>query len=103
MPIPAPTIAWPQALFEEGPQADPAIVLGGSASVGGIAFRVRALRVRRGRRGPDFRAGVSESDYSEALDSLLDDIEDLVDSITLESVQIADAQYILWMVPAARD
>jgi hypothetical protein len=103
MPIPAPTIVWPTTLREEGPQGDPRILLGADAAVGGAAFRVRALRVRRGHRGPDYRDGVPMNAYEDALDGLLDDIEDLVDSIEPESVTIGDADYLLWMVPVGRD
>jgi hypothetical protein len=90
-------------LREEGPARDPTILLGAEAMIDGVAFDVRALRVRQGHRGPDFREEVPQSDYQDALDSLLDDIEDLVGSIVLSPVAISGAQYLLWMVPAATD
>ncbi len=103
MPTPSPVMKWPAIFREEGPPTDPSILLSGDAEVGGVAFRVSAMRMRTGLRVPDYRDDVSASAYRAAMDSTLDDVEDLVDSIDPELVIIDGAEYLLWMVPAARD
>jgi hypothetical protein len=100
MLIPAPAIRWPVSFVEEGPVEDPAIMLSGAVEIGSTHFRVSALRMRDGLRMPDYRDGVPESAYEDAMDGMLDDVEDLVDSMEPELLTIGAAQYLLWMVPA---
>jgi hypothetical protein len=103
MSVPAPIITWPTELREAGPSKDPAIMLMGDATIGGVAFKVTALRVREGLRGPDYHDDIPESAYEKAMDGMLDDIEDLVDSMEPERVVMNGAQYLLWIVPAGHD
>ena len=103
MHIPAPAIQWPAELYPAGPRGDPAIVLKGDAKVSNVRFRVTAIRMREGHRTPDYKEGVPRSAYESALDSMADDIEDLVGSLGHALVGVHGAQYLLWMVPAARD
>lgn len=103
MRIPSPAIQWPAELLSTGPDRDPDILLTGDARVAGIRFRVAALRVRKGLRTPDYRADVPLSDYETALDSMQDDVEDLIGSLSPELVPLNGTDYLLWMVPFARD
>jgi hypothetical protein len=103
MTIPTPAIAWPHALTEEGPPEDASILLSGEARIAGIAFHVMAVRMRPGLRTPDYRDGVASSTYESAMDGMVDDIEDLVDSLEPELISLNAAQYLLWMVPAAHE
>jgi len=99
MRVSAPAIRWPTELATAGPAQDPMIVLAGRAEIDGVGFRVTALRMREGMRLPDYRAGVPEGAYEDALERMVDDIEDLVDSLGPQRVVINDAHYLLWMVP----
>lgn len=103
MTIPTPAIIWPAAFTEEGPPEDASILLTGEARVAGIAFNVMALRMRPGLRTPDYREDVAQSTYESAMDNMVDDIEDLVDSLEPELIVLNAAQYLLWMVPAAHE
>jgi hypothetical protein len=103
MHISAPAIQWPTELYPAGPRADPAIVLNGDAEVSGVRFRIMAIRMREGYRSPDYKEGVPRSAYESTLDSMADDIEDLIGSLGHALVTLNGAQYLLWMVPAARD
>ncbi len=103
MPVPTPSIDWPAAFVEAGPPEDATILLTADAQIAGTVFNVMALRMRAGRRMPDYRDGVAESTYEVALDGMLDDIEDLVGSLEPELIVLNDAQYLLWMVPRARN
>jgi hypothetical protein len=102
MPVPTPSIKWPAAFVEAGPPEDAAILLTADAQIAGIVFKVMALRMRAGLRMPDYRDGVAESTYEVAMDGMLDDIEDLVDSLEPELIVLNGTQYLLWMVPGAR-
>ena len=103
MYIPAPAIQWPAELYTAGPPADPAIVLSGDAKVSDVRFRIMAIRMREGHRAPDYKEGVPRSAYESALDSMADDIEDLIGSLGHPLVRLNGARYLVWMVPAARD
>jgi hypothetical protein len=103
MPIAAPSIQWPANFIEEGPAEDPTILLSAQAGVAGVPFKVSALRMRAGLRTPDYRDDVPKKIYEPALDGMLDDIEDLMDSIEPQLLGINGAQYLLWMMPAERD
>jgi hypothetical protein len=101
MPIPAPKMRWPTELHERGPDGDRRIMLVGHAEVAGKEFKVTALRVDKGRREPDFRDDIPASAYEVSMSGMLDDVEDLVDSMEPELVVIDGADYLLWMVPSA--
>jgi hypothetical protein len=103
MQIAAPTVEWPFELSDAGPPEDPAIMLLGDAKISGAHFKITALRMREGLRAPDYRKDVPKFLYEAALDSMADDIEDLIGSLRPELIVIGDAKYLLWMVPAARD
>ncbi|HTW33683.1 MAG TPA: hypothetical protein VMD53_03620 [Rhizomicrobium sp.] len=103
MHIAAPAIQWPTELYPAGPGADPAIVLNGDAKVSDVLFRIVAIRMREGHRTPDYKEGVPRWAYESVLDSMADDIEDLVGSLGHALVSLNGAQYLLWMVPAARE
>lgn len=103
MPIAAPSIQWPAQFIEEGPAEDPTILLSGRARLAGVGFKVTALRMRAGLRTPDYREDVPKKTYEPALDGMIDDIEDLMDSIEPQLLAIDGAQYLLWMVPAERE
>ena len=102
MPIPAPIMRWPTELHEQGPDGDRAIMLMGHAEVAGKTFKVTALRVGQGSREPDFRDDISASAYEVSMNGMVDDVEDLVESIEPEVIVINGAHYLLWMVPWAR-
>lgn len=103
MPVSAPEIDWPGELEEQGPTEDPGIILVGQAKIAGVAFKVSALRMSKGTRMPDYRDEVPEKSYEASLDSMSEDIECLVDSIQPELIALNGADYLLWMVPQARD
>ncbi len=102
MPIPIPAIQWPAHLAEKGPAEDPAVLLSGQARIGGVSFKVMALRMRDGMRMPDYRPDVSGTLYEDAMEAMVADIEDLVDSMEPELIAVGGASYLLWMVPSAR-
>lgn len=77
-------------------------MLTGQAEVAGKAFKVVAMRVNEGGRDPDFLDNVSISSYEGSMNGMLEDVEDLVDSIEPELIIINGAYYLLWMVPSAR-
>jgi len=101
MTVPAPSIQWPAQFLEGGPVEDATILLTADAQISGTHFKVMALRMRAGMRMPDYRDGIAESAYEAALDGMLDDIEDLVDSLEPELIILERAEYLLWMVPAS--
>ena len=101
MTVPTPAIAWPRDLSEEGPPEDAGILLKGEARIAGIAFHVTAVRMHPGQRTPDYRDGIAPGAYESTMDGMVDDIEDLVDSLEPELIVLNDAHYLLWMVPAA--
>ncbi|HEY4124450.1 MAG TPA: hypothetical protein VGM36_07535 [Rhizomicrobium sp.] len=103
MAVPTPAIAWPHALTEEGPPEDAGILLTGEARIAGIAFNIMAVRMHPGLRTPDYRDDLDPGVYENIMDSMVDDIEDLVDSLEPELISLNAAQYLLWMVPAAHD
>jgi len=103
MNVLAPKMEWPGEFKAEGPDQDPTVVLIGEAKVAGVAFRIMALRMLEGLRTPDYREGVPRCLYQDALERMVDDIEDLVDSIAPCLIRINEAQYLLWMVPGARE
>jgi hypothetical protein len=61
-----------------------------------------ALRMREGMRTPDYRDDVPAEAYEAAMDSMVIEVEDLVDSREPDLLNINGAQYLLWMVPAAQ-
>jgi len=97
--ISAPNIRWPAELLERGPENDRDILLVGDAIVGGITFKVVALRVSEHGRGPDFRADIAAEEYPASLESMMESIEDLTDSIEPAAIEMNGGRYILWMVP----
>lgn len=101
MPIQAPAMRWPRELQDQGPARDPTLLLLGEAMVAGKPFKIMALRMRRESRGPDFREDVLEEEYAASLENMVEDIEDLVDSIEPPLVVINGSHYLLWMVPQA--
>jgi hypothetical protein len=74
----------------------------GHAEVAGKTFKVTALRVGKGSREPDFRDDIAASAYEVSMNGMVDDVEDLVDSIEPELIVFNGAHYLLWMVPSAR-
>jgi hypothetical protein len=102
VPIEVPPIRWPAVFTESGPAEDPAIVLAGRAEIAGVGFTITALRMRAGFRAPDYRPDVPERIYESTMAEMVDDIEDLTESIEPERIVINGAQYLLWMVPMAR-
>jgi hypothetical protein len=88
-------------LREQGPEADPAILLVGQAMIAGKPFKIAALRMQRGGRGPDYRPNVPESEYAVSLECMTEDVEDLVDSIEPQLIAMNGGHYLLWMVPEA--
>ncbi len=103
MSVSAPEIDWPSELKERGPAEDPGILLTGRAKIAGVAFKVSALRMSKGTRMPDYRDEVPEETYEASLDNMPEDIECLVDSIQPELIVLNGADYLLWMVPQARN
>ncbi len=103
MPVSAPEIDWPSELYEQGPAEDPGILFAGQAKIAGVSFKVSALRVCKGTRLPDYRDEVPEESYETSLNNMPEDIEDLVESIQPELIALNGADYLLWMVPQARD
>jgi pimeloyl-ACP methyl ester carboxylesterase len=103
MRIPAPKIEWPPEFATEGPDQDPTIMLSGHARIADVGFRIIALRMRKGFRSPDYREDVPDSAYQEVLERMVDDIEDLIDSLAPCLITIDNAEYLLWMVPDARE
>ena len=81
---------------------DPSIMLTGDAEVAGKPFKVAALRIKERSRDPDFLDSVPESSYEASMNGMLEDVEDLVDSMEPELIVINGAHYLLWMVPSAR-
>ncbi len=103
MPVSAPPIQWPSQLNEQGPAQDPSVMLTGRAEIAGVAFKVTALRMRDGMRIPDYRDDISEAAYEDAIDCAFEDVEDLVGSLDPRLISLNGAQYLLWLVPLARD
>jgi hypothetical protein len=101
LPIPAPTIKWPAEFIEAGPAEDSTIMLIGEAEIAGVMFRVTALRMRVGMRTPDYQDELSESEYEVDWGGMVEDVEDLVDSMKPQLINIGGTQYLLWMVPSA--
>ena len=96
MPIPAPIMRWPTELDEQGPDGDCAIM------VASKMFKVTALRVGKGSWEPDFRDDIPATAYEVSMNGMVDDVEDLIDSIEPELIVINGAHYLLRMVPSAR-
>ncbi len=103
MTVPLPEIQWPTVLACAGPEEDRGILLAGTATVGGVAFSVTAVRMREGQRSPDYREDIPESDYEDAFERMVGDIEDLAESISPRLLAINGSMYLLWMVPTPRD
>lgn len=101
MPVPAPTITWPAKFVEAGPAEDATMMLICEAEIAGVVFKVTALRMRAGMRTPDYPDELSESEYELELGGMVEDVEDLVDSMRPQLINIGGAQYLLWMVPSA--
>lgn len=101
--IDLPQIDWPEAFEKAGPAGDPEIMLTASAKLGGIDFAVTAVRMHQGLRMPDYRDGVPKKVYEATLDSMVDDIENLTDSICPKLLPINGAHYLVWMVPTPAD
>jgi hypothetical protein len=104
MSIRSPALQWPSQLEARGPLEDTTILLTGVASIAGVPHVVNAVRVRPGRRAPDFRDDIGRDKYADlALDALLTHIEGLTNSISVRRVELESGIYILWMLPAADD
>ena len=102
MSICSPCLQWPAQLEARGPFEDATIFLTGAASVAGVPHIVNAVRVRPGRRSPDFRDDVRKSKYADLeLSALLSDIEGLTKSISVPRIELETGTYILWMLPSA--
>jgi len=102
MPIAVPPIEWPAEFTSEGPDGDGTILLAGYARIANVGFRIIALRMRKGTRLPDYREDVPHDHYEAALERMIDDVEDLIDSITPSLIVLNGAHYLLWMVPDTR-
>lgn len=102
MPIPFPQSHWPAELLEAGPAADPAILLGGTATIGTVPHRVVAIRVHRTSLQVDVRADLDEQDaYAEfALEEMLEELEFFGEFGPSATVVLNDAHYVVWVVPA---
>ncbi len=98
-----PQIDWPPVFDKAGPAGDPEIMLTATARLGSIEFAVTAVRMHEGLRTPDYRDEVPKSVYAAALDPMVDDIENLVESIRPKLLPINGARYLLWMVPTAAE
>jgi hypothetical protein len=101
MAIPVPLVRWPSEFEERGPKADPAILLVGEAKVGDVTFKVTALRIQWQGLGPDYRHDVAEHDYDVSLESLIEDVENLVESGRPAPVAMNGGHYLVWMVPSS--
>lgn len=97
--ISAPGIQWPSELSELGPESDPALFLGGEAVVAGVTFKVVALRVMEKGRWLDFRGRAELEEQTEALEGMIESVEDLTESVCPPTVRLGDGNYLLWMVP----
>ena len=102
MQIPAPAITWPTELVASGPDEDSTILLVGEAKIAGVTFKITALRMRDGMRTPDYLDELSETEYEFEWGGMVEDVEDLVNSMEPQLVTISGAQYLLWIVPSAR-
>lgn len=103
MLISAPALQWPQELSAAGPPQDPGIILNGRAKIGDIGFQITAVRMRNGTRRPDYRSDVPERVYDIDLELMIDDIHDLIQSVSAQLVAIDGANYLLWLVPEVRE
>jgi len=99
MQVPTPPVQWPSEFIAEGPVQDPTILLTGRAEIGNAAYRIQAVRMRKGMRSPDYRSDVPQSAYNESLDRVVDDVQDIIESLSPQLVQIGEGHYLLWLVP----
>lgn len=88
-------------MTEAGPAEDSTILLTGEAEIAGVIFKVTALRMRNGMRMPDYLNERFEAEYEIDWGGLVEDVEDLVDSMEPQLITIGGKQYLLWMVPSA--
>ena len=103
MSLRAPAIQWPAAFDAQGPAEDPNILLVAEASIDGIAFVITAIRMRDGMRMPDYREGVPIGVYEDTIDSMREEIEVLASTMDPPLVKLDGGDYLLWMIPSARD
>lgn len=101
MPIHFPQSRWPSELIEEGPDADPAILLSGTAEIGDAMHRVMAVRVRKASLQVDFRADLDEDDaYSDyPLEAMLEELDFFDDFERSTVVTLESGDYVVWVVP----
>lgn len=102
MAIEFPAPRWPAALTEEGPEADPSILLSGEAAIGEAAHRILAVRVRKSKLEVDFRADLDEdAAYGEfPLEAMLEELEFFEDFDRSAVVSLASGDYVVWMIPS---
>ncbi|WP_158801192.1 hypothetical protein [Acidisoma sp. L85] len=101
MPVPAPELHWPAELVEAGPQADPSILLGGTATLNGVQHHVYALRINLDHITPDFRADLDQSLYADhELGVMLDEVFYFGGVSRSSIVELESNHYIIWMVPS---
>ena len=102
MSIPVPSALWPARFEERGPKGDPTILLVGDAKVGAAVFKVSALRVQRDGWGPDYRQDVAADEYDALLESMMEDVENLVEFGQPALIAMGGGHYLLWMVPSSK-
>ena len=102
MSVSCPAPNWPSELVEDGPEDDRSILLRGEAVIGGVRFRVTAVRVDPIRFGPDYRMDRGAGTYSGYdLSALLDQLSELTEISEAPTLQLATGNYLLWVLPGA--
>ena len=103
MPIPFPTAQWPAELTEAGPDADPSILLSGSAKIGDAHHHVLAVRVSRSNLQVDFRPDLDEEETYAGflLEEMLEELEFFDEFDRSALVSLTSGDYVMWMTPAS--
>ena len=99
----APEIDWPSEFIENGPQADPSILLSGDLRIGKASYLVTAVRMNARVTEPDYRVGVSSRLYDEAFAEVQDELEFIMGSMSPVMLRLSDGHYLLWIVPVNLD
>lgn len=109
MAVACPPIEWPGSLDEQGPPEDPAIVLKGTARIGGAPLKIVAIRVDLElRRMPDYKPGVPAAAYeTTALETTLEELECVTEQLSgltgaaeRSIVRFATGPYVVCVLPA---
>jgi hypothetical protein len=114
MAVAFPDCKWPASLEEQGPPEDPSILLTGTAYIGDAVIKIIAIRVNLLRRAtPDYRpdvpiAGYRDGGYATALDTILDEFEDVAAQLGeffgeehTNIVELPTGSYQIWGVPVS--